>query len=157
MNTFVKKEHNGLKDTRLSDQTACLSVPAFGTIGFPIQLAKRDTYLSQIEQEIRNKKGLLIKKKKELDKKTIINEFLGEVSSDYNKYYDYILSEKQKQYNALQLLREYMNDLIKTENLVDDQLRSAKHEQRTILDEIDNVKKELDELVTNKNWGFIIS
>lgn len=151
MNTFVKKEHNGLKDTRLSDQTACLSVPAFGTIGFPIQLAKRDTYLSQIEQEIRNKKGLLIKKKKELDKKTIINEFLGEVSSDYNKYYDYILSEKQKQYNALQLLREYMNDLIKTENLVDDQLRSAKHEQRTILDEIDNVKKELDELVTNKN------
>lgn len=127
MNTFVKKEHNGLKD---------------------MQLAKRDTHLSQIEQEIRNKKGLLIKKKKELDKKTIINEFLGEVSSDYNKYYDYILSEKQKQYNALQLLREYMNDLIKTENLVDDQLRSAKHEQRTILDEIDNVKKELDELVT---------
>lgn len=130
---------NGLKDGVIGE-----------TIGFPIQLAKRDTYLSQIEQEIRNKKGLLIKKKRELDNKSKINEFLGEVSSDYNKYYDYILSEKQKQHGALQLLNEYMNDLIKTQNLVDDQLRSAKHEQRTILDEIDNVKRELDELTTNK-------
>jgi hypothetical protein len=126
---------NGLKNTRQ---------PAF-------ELAKRDTYLSQIEQEIRNKKGLLIKKKRELDNKSKINEFLGEVSNDYSKYYDYILSEKQKQHGALQLLNEYMNDLIKTENLVDDQLRSAKHEQRTILDEIDNVKRELDELTTNKS------
>ena len=36
---------------------------------------------------------------------------------------------------------------MKTENLVDDQLRSAKHDQKDIIREIDNVKAELDELI----------
>ena len=67
--------------------------------------------------------------------------------NDYIKYYDYIVGEKQKQYNALVLLKEYMDDLITTENLVDDQLRIAKHDQKDIIKEIANVKVELDELV----------
>ena len=40
-----------------------------------------------------------------------------------------------------------MDDLITTENLVDDQLRIAKHDQKDIIKEIANVKVELDELV----------
>ena len=45
------------------------------------------------------------------------------------------------------LLNEYINDLISTEHLVDDQLRIAKHDQKEIVNEIDKVKTELDELV----------
>ena len=45
------------------------------------------------------------------------------------------------------LLNEYINDLISTEHLVDDQLRIAKHDQKDIIKEIANVKVELDELV----------
>ena len=40
----------------------------------------------------------------------------------------------------------YINDLIKTEHLVDEQLRTAKHEQKSIIKEIDQLKFELDEL-----------
>jgi hypothetical protein len=112
-----------------------------------LPLAERDLHLIQIEQEIMNKKRLLVKKKKDLDKKQKLNQYLDGVKHDYTKYYDYIVGEKQQQYNALMLLKEYMSDLMKTEHLVDDQLRTAKHDQKDIIREIDNVKAELDELI----------
>lgn len=112
-----------------------------------LPLAERDLQLIQIEREIKNKKQLLVKKKKELDKKHKLNEYLVDVKQDYTKYYDYIVGEKQQQYNALILLKEYMSDLMKTENLVDQQIRSVKHDQKDIIGEIDKVKAELDELI----------
>lgn len=112
-----------------------------------LTLAERDLHLLQIEAEIKNKKKLLVKKKKDLDKKIKLNEYLSGVKSDYSKYYDYILNEKQQQYNALNLLKEYISDLIKTEHMVDEQLRTAKYDQKEIVQEIDRVKDELDELI----------
>jgi hypothetical protein len=116
-------------------------------MNFQLPLAQRDIYLQQVEEEIRNKKQLLIKKKKDLDKKQKLNVYLDSVKDDYSNYYKYIFQEKQQQYYALLLLKEYMNDLIKTEHLVDDQLRTAKHDQKDIVGEIDKVKAELDELI----------
>ena len=112
-----------------------------------LSLAERDLQLIQIEQEIKNKKKLLVKKKKDLDKKHKLNEYLVDVKQDYTKYYDYIVGEKKEQYNALVLLKEYMADLMKTEHLVDEKLRSVKHDQKDIIGEIDKVKAELDELI----------
>ena len=112
-----------------------------------LPLSQRDLYLLQIEEEIKNKKQLLIKKKKDLDKKQKINVYLYSVKDDYSNYYQYIIKEKQQQYDALLLLKEYMNDLITTEKLVDEQLRTAKHDQKDIVGEIDKVKAELDELI----------
>lgn len=114
-----------------------------------LTLAKRDLYLVQIEEQIRDKKKMLIKKKKELDKKSKLNHYLSGVKDDYNKYYNYIVEEKQQQYRALSLLKEYMGDLISTEKLVDGQLKTAKHDQRDIMREIENVKNELDELISS--------
>ena len=112
-----------------------------------LTLGERDLYLLQIETEINNKKKLLLKKKKDLDKKQQLNHFLNGVTKDYQKYYNYILNEKQQQYNMLMMLKEYLNDLIQTENLVDEQRRTAKHDHRIIIKEIDKVKGELDELI----------
>ena len=52
-----------------------------------LPLAERDLQLIQIEREIKNKKQLLVKKKKELDKKHKLNEYLVDVKQDYTKYY----------------------------------------------------------------------
>jgi len=114
-------------------------------------LAERDIYLLQIDQEIKNRKQLLIKKKKELEKKEKVNNFLEEVKKDYANYYNYILNEKQNQYKSLMLLKEYMDDLMQTNKLVDNELRTAKHDQKDILREIDNVKNELDSIVNEGN------
>jgi hypothetical protein len=116
-------------------------------MNFQLPLAQRDIYLQQVELEIRNKKQLLIKKKKDLDKKQKLNIYLDNVKEDYSNYYQHIVKEKQQQYDALLLLKEYMNDLIKTEKLVDDQLRTAKHDEKDIVGEIDKVKAELDDLI----------
>ncbi len=112
-----------------------------------ITIAERDLSLVQIQEEIKRKKMLLIQKKKNLEKKRNINNFLSEVESDYNRYYSHILKEKQSQHNALLLLKEYMDDLIVTDNLVDEQLKMAKYEQKDIMNEIEKVKRELDEIV----------
>jgi hypothetical protein len=111
-----------------------------------MQLAQRDLNLLQIEEEIKHKKHFLVKKKKELDKKQKLNEYLVEIKEDYTKYYDFIVNEKQKQYDSMMLLKEYLGDLIQTEGLVDSQLRVAKHDQKDILVEIEKIKSELDEL-----------
>ena len=115
---------------------------------YQITLAQRDLQFIQISQEIKNKKKLLLKKNKELEKKEVINEYLSGVRTDYTKYNNFILQEKQKQYDALLLINEYMSDLVKTEKLVDSQLRTAKHDQKDILGEIEKVKAELDELIS---------
>ena len=112
-----------------------------------LTLGERDLYLLQIETEINNKKKLLLKKKRDLDKKQKLNHFLNGVTKDYQKYYNYILNEKQQQYKMLMMLKEYLNDLIQTEHLVDEQRRTAKHDQKHIIREIDKVKGELDELI----------
>ena len=112
-----------------------------------IPLAKRDLQLLQIEKEIKNKKKLLVKKKSDLEKKTKLNQYLSGVKEDYSKYYEFIFNEKKQQYNALTLLKEYIDDLMKTEQLVDEQLRTAKYDQKDIIHEIDKVKAELDELI----------
>jgi chaperonin cofactor prefoldin len=40
-----------------------------------------------------------------------------------------------------------MGELVKTENLLDNQLRTAKHDQQDILKEISKIKSELDQLM----------
>ena len=112
-----------------------------------LTLGERDLYLLQIETEINNKKKLLLKKKKDLDKKQQINHFLNGVTKDYLKYYNYILNEKQQQYKMLIMLKEYLNDLILSENLVDEQRRTANHDHQDIIKEISKVKGELDNLI----------
>lgn len=112
-----------------------------------ISLAQRDMRLSQIEKEIKNKKMLLVRKRKDLDNKEKLNEYLSGVRTDYNKYYNYIVEEKQQQLNTLNLLNEYLDDLVRTENLVDRQLRTVRHDQKDILSEINNIKNELDNII----------
>jgi cell division septum initiation protein DivIVA len=112
-----------------------------------MSIAQRDLKLLQIESVIKHKKALLIKKKKDLEKKVKVNSFLEDVNADYSKYYQHIVQEKQNQYNALNLLKEYMGDLIQTETLIDDHLRTAKHDQQDIIREINVIKGELDVLI----------
>jgi len=112
-----------------------------------IPIAERDLQLLQLEEEIKAKKNLLIKKKSELTKKSELNEFLINVKQDYSKYYDYIIAEKQRQFSALTLLKEYLNDLVKTEKVVDNQMKKAKYDQNEIENELNKIKIELDELL----------
>jgi hypothetical protein len=112
-----------------------------------MSLAKRDLQILQLEKEIKNRKQLLVNKKKELEENYKLNHYLEGVKKDYNKYYESTIKEKQQQYDALMLLKQYLDDLISSESLAKEELRTAKHEQQTIIKEINKIKTELDDLI----------
>ena len=112
-----------------------------------LSLGKRDLYLVQLQDEIKHKRNMIVRKKKEFDKNQIVNQYLEGVKDDYSKYYDYIVKEKRQQYDSLMLLKDYIEDLMNTEDSVNNQLRTAKHDQKDVMSEIDKVKAELDELM----------
>jgi hypothetical protein len=109
-------------------------------------VAKRDLKLLQIDEEIKNKKHLILKKKKELEKRKADNTYLDAIFADYNQFHEYAIKQKQKEYRAMNLLKEYIADLVKTEKLLDNQLRTAKYDQKEVMGEIAKIKEEIVDL-----------
>ena len=110
------------------------------------ELAKRDLKLIQLNEEIKNKKTLILKKKKEIEKKKSNNTYLEKVSKDYDIYHNNILEQKQNEFKAMNILNEYMLDLLNTNKLFDNQLRLVKYDQKEITNEINKIKDELDHI-----------
>jgi hypothetical protein len=110
-------------------------------------VANRDLKVLQIDEEIKRRRDLIRKKKKELEKKSAMNYYLKDVGEDYSKFYNYAIQQKQKEYKAMHMLKEYIADLTKTEKLLDTQLKTAKYDQKDIMNEIDKIKGEIDELI----------
>jgi hypothetical protein len=109
-------------------------------------IATRDLKLLQIDEEIKNKKHMIIKKKKELEKRKADNNYLDAIFEDYNQFHKYAIEQKQKEYRAMHILKEYIADLVKTEKLLDNQLRTAKYDQKDIMNEIAKIKDEIVDL-----------
>ncbi len=112
-----------------------------------ISLANKDLALAKIKQQIQDKKKYLMQKRKSLDKKKKVNNFLEGVKNDYQSYYDFIVKEKQQQYEAMNIIKEYLDNLMKAEDMTDKEVKKAKYDQKEILSEIEKIKEELDELI----------
>jgi DNA repair exonuclease SbcCD ATPase subunit len=120
-----------------------------------IHLENRDQQLLQIENLIDAKRKMLIDKQKKFKNLTKENEFLNEVKEDYNKYYGYIVKQKEDQMSALTLLNGYIKDLTVSGTLSKNNVQDAKNEQQKILTEINSIKKGIDEII--KETGNINS
>ena len=108
---------------------------------------EKDTYLRNIEQQIANKKNMLLKKRRELDEAKKDNEHLEGVRKDYEKYRQYIAKTKQQELNAMMMLKSYIDDLVVNGHLTNTDLDNAKLEHARILKETDKIKKDLDEMI----------
>ena len=120
-----------------------------------IHLENRDQQLLQIENLIDAKRKMLIDKQKKFKNLTKQNEFLNEVKQDYNKYYGYIVKQKEDQMSALTLLNGYIKDLTISGTLSKNNIEDAKNEQQKILTEINSIKKGIDDII--KETGNINS
>ena len=120
-----------------------------------IHLENRDQQLLQIENLIDAKRKMLIDKQKKFKNLTKENEFLNDVKQDYNKYYGYIVKQKEDQMSALTLLNGYIKDLTISGTLSKNNIQDAKNEQNKILTEINSIKKGIDEII--KETGNINS
>ncbi len=118
-----------------------------------IHLENRDQKLLQIENLIDAKRKMLIGKQKKFKNLTKQNEFLNEVKQDYNKYYGYIVKQKEEQMSALTMLNTYIKDLTISNSLSKNNIHDAKNEQQKIVTEINSIKKELGNIITGMNDG----
>ena len=120
-----------------------------------IHLENGDQKLLQIENLIDAKRKMLIDKQKKFKNLTKENEFLNDVKQDYNKYYGYIVKQKEDQMSALTLLNGYIKDLTVSGTLSKNNIEDAKNEQNKILTEINSIKKGIDDII--KETGNINS
>lgn len=112
-----------------------------------IHLENSDQKLLQIENLIDAKRKMLIDKQKKFRNITKQNEFLNVVKQDYNKYYGYIVKQKQEQMSALSLLNNYIKDLTVSGKLSKNNVDDAKNEQQKILTEINSIKRGIDDIM----------
>lgn len=112
-----------------------------------IHLENRDNQLLQIEHLIDAKRKMLMDKQKKFKNITKQNEFLSEVKQDYNKYYGYIVKQKQEQMSALGMLNNYIKDLTVSGKLSKNNVDDARNEQQKILTEINSIKKGINDII----------
>jgi len=114
---------------------------------FQLSLADRDKYLQQIEGQIAAKRKLLLNKRNYLERTLKENAFLDGVKKDYQKYRNYIVQEKQDQLRAMNILKQYTEDLVASTKLTEANIKETKRDQKEILREMERIKRELDEII----------
>ena len=114
-----------------------------------MSLADRDKHIMRIEEQIEAKRNLLLEKQKKMNVLAKQNSFLVGVRDDYNKYYQYIITQKQDQMRAMETLHQYLADLANSTDMTVNNIKDAKIEQDKILRVMRKIKGELDELVNN--------
>jgi hypothetical protein len=115
-------------------------------------LKNRDEQFIQLLGEIEYKKKMLLNKQHQIKQISSQNEFLENIKDDYFNYRNYITKQKQDQVEALNSLNHYVNELTISGKLSKNNISDAKLEQKKIIQEIDSIKKNLDELVKNTTF-----
>jgi len=112
-------------------------------------VAIRDKQIASLQNQIENRKKLLMDNNKKLRIITDENEYLSEIANDYDKYFNYIKENKEQQVKAFDLIYKYLERLIKSNKYTEEEAINAMREQKEILDKINSIKGELDEIITN--------
>ena len=110
-------------------------------------LAIRDKNIKDLQSKLEERRKILLEQHKNLKKTTKENEFLEEVAQDYNKYYGFIKKQKEEQIAAFELINENLEKIISDSKIKETSLRTAKQEQSQIIERINNIRKELEDIM----------
>jgi len=110
-------------------------------------IAVRDKTIEFLQHQIANRKNLLADNHRKLNVVVNENEFLSEISRDYEKHFEYIKSQKESQIKAFDLIYKYLERLIKSSAITEREMDSAIREQREILEKINSIKDEMDDVI----------
>ena len=110
-------------------------------------LETREANFLQLQELIDAKRKMLLDKQKNFTVLTKQNHFLRDMKDDYSRYYKHIAQQKEDQMAALNLLKEYVNDLTTSGSLTRNNIKDAEMEQENLLREVKTIKASLDSLV----------
>ena len=89
----------------------------------------------------------ILSERLKLEKLSKQNQFLERIKTDYLKYNNYITQQKREQIQAMELLNTYIKDLTETGQLTKQNMEDAKVEQDKIMNEVNSIKRNLDQLI----------
>lgn len=110
-------------------------------------VAYDDILQKKIEKEIQDRENDLRETYKDLQKTSLENKFFQSVLDDYEKYYVFIVEEKEKQYNAFQVISDYLDGLTLQSCLTKEQMNQLRNDQKDILERLSFIRNELNEIV----------
>jgi hypothetical protein len=113
---------------------------------YKLTLAERDLYLVHIDTLMDEKRKMLLEKQKTLQQTAKENEYLEMVRNDYRKYYNHIVKQKEDQINAMNYLKQYIDEIMVDGKLTDVDLENAKMEQDELIQEMAHIKSKMDEI-----------
>ena len=113
-----------------------------------MELACRDKNIDYMLSVIEEKKKHLNEKYRDMQRINEENELLDDVLKEYRDYYDTVQSEKQNQYNQLEMLSQYLDTIAEDEKTNNDVLQMLKEDQKMILREMSDIKKKIDNIYT---------
>ena len=111
-----------------------------------METAKQDIAKKYVLEEIKKREEIIRKKYDNLKKTAVENKFFKSVLDDYDQYYNYIKEEKQKQYNALKTISDYLDGLIANTDILNEQGEMLKTDQENILKKLASVRQELQDI-----------
>lgn len=88
-----------------------------------------------------------MEKQKYLKKTSGDNIFLKNVNNDYQKYYDFIIKQKEDQLKTLNFLNDYIKNIMVSSKLTERDILETNKEQKRVLTEIKNIRKSLEEII----------
>jgi hypothetical protein len=101
---------------------------------------EKEDMFSYLEEQIENKKKLLMSKRNYINKYETENPYLTEVKTQYEEIYNALLNEKRKEFIALNSLQEYLLYLINNNIVIDKEIVSVRKEQQHILEEMQRLR-----------------
>jgi len=111
------------------------------------QQALHDMMIIDIKCQKKQKERELAAQFQDVKERALSNEYLRDVLEDYKLYYRTLLMQKQKQHDALQQILKYLEEISQGQNRNLTQINEDAIEQKRLLAEISNVKREIDELL----------
>ena len=113
-----------------------------------MELSTRDKMIMQLQDAIKENQDGVLSKISELNIIEKDNRFLRSVYTDYKKYHDYIIQEKKREQQQMKMLAQYLEKILLEANLTDSMAQRAILEQNRILGQLNEIKSELDKLVS---------
>ena len=113
-----------------------------------MDLANRDKIIDLLQSEIKKTQDTITGFLGETKGVQKDNEFLIGVTKDYKRYHKYIVDEKKREREQLAMLIKYLEWTLKEAGLSAQLANRARFQQNQILNEMDNIKGELDRLTS---------
>ena len=112
-----------------------------------MELAKRDSKIAQLKQELENKRRYLLDKAKEVQGVSRENVFLVDVAKDYMSVLGPMRREKEAQIKALEELSSYISQVTSDINESEHLLDQSRQQQTELRREIESIQGQLREMI----------